>query len=102
MRRPKSQEKPCSTERHIDSMSNRRFKGNLESIVPFSSDLPEKTQFKRTQKDSPVDESTLENVTEQEHLPWREQIGSPQERLPKHDIKGLTPYQILGKLTSQT
>ena len=33
--------------------------------------------------------------------PWREYIGSIQKDIPDM-IKGLTPYQILGKLTSQT
>ena len=49
------------------------------------------------QQDSPVDEAHDRTGA----LPWKEYIGSMQKDIPNM-IKGLTPYQILRKLTSQT
>ena len=105
MRRPKAQENPA--ECHIDSRGNPRTWATADSrnkigLLFHSQVIFQKRRSQVYPKRQPRWRGTLENVTEQEHLPWREHIGSPQKRLPKHDIKGLTPYQILGKLTSQT
>ena len=81
-------------------MSNRRFHEQSWSIVPFSRDLPEKTQSSVSRKTAPLTRHVgKRNRTRAPTLERTHRVSS--KRLPKHDIKGLILYQILGKLTSQ-
>ena len=106
MRRPKAQENPAAQNVTLIAKGNLEheqppIQGKSWSVVPFSRDLPEKTQSGVSKKTAPLTR----------HVGKRNRTGAPtlerthrvsSKRLPNHDIKGLTPYQILGKLTSQT
>ena len=71
--------------------------GTVWSIVPCSRDLPEMTQSKKTAWLAKHVGKRYRTGT----VPWRNYIGSIQKESPD-TVKGLTPYQVLGKLTSQT
>ena len=81
-------------------MSNCQLKKRSWSVIPCSRDLPGKTQSSSSKKTARF----TRHVGKRDStgaLSWREHIGSIQKGSPNM-TKGLTPCQILGKLTSQT
>ena len=68
--------------------------------IPCSRDLPQMAQSSVSNKTARLTKHPGKR-DRTGALPWREYIGSIQKDSPDM-IKGLTPYQILGNLTSQT
>ena len=79
---------------------NLPLQGRSRSIVPCSRDLPGKTQSDLSQNTAWWTRHVGKRDSDRA-LPWKKYIRSTQKDSPNM-IEELTPYQILGKLTSQT